>query len=216
MAQTTAGDHRHETAAGCDHRAKHQGDNITHTAGGVLVDNRATQIEVIPGQYHAGVAHGAGQGNPLIHGHVFEVDRHRQGGNLPLTDGVVGNALNEELNFLGTERFTVALLANNFLRQKHLSFPPPLLALHKPESLPTHRMVGANRADSRPPSHQPISNRWCWPACRHAQEWPADWPAGWMHQSGRYGRIPSRCRGSLRPWPGTDRQRRHLSRHQLA
>jgi hypothetical protein len=44
---------------------------------------------------------------------------------------------------LGTERFTVALLSNNFLRQKHLSFPPPLLALHKLLSLPVRHLAGA-------------------------------------------------------------------------
>ncbi|MNH33474.1 hypothetical protein D3C79_939940 [compost metagenome] len=109
----------------------------------MLVDYGATQVQVIPGQHHAGVAHGAGQGDPLIHGHVLEVDRHGQGRYLPLAYAVVGNALDEELNLLGTERFTVALLANNFLRQKHLSFPPCALHEHRPNRI--------RRGGGRPP-----------------------------------------------------------------
>ncbi len=44
VAQATARDHRYETAAGGDHGAKHQGDDITHTTGGVLVDDGAAQV----------------------------------------------------------------------------------------------------------------------------------------------------------------------------
>ena len=207
VAETSAGNHGHETAARSDHGAQHQGDDVTHTAGGVLVDDGAAQVEVVPGQHHAGVAHGAGQGNPLIHGHVLEVDRHGQGRDLPLADGVVGNALDEELNLLGTERFTVALLANNFLRQKHLSFPPCITHEHRPKQI---RKGAAHRP------LPPLSNRWYWQACRHAPGSPAGWPADWRHRNGRCGRIPSPCPGSLRPWPDTDPPRRRLSRHQPA
>jgi hypothetical protein len=67
----------------------------------VLVDHRAVQVERAPVQHFAGVAHGQGEGHAFVHGHVVEVDRHRQCGDLAFGHAAGGNAADEELDLFG-------------------------------------------------------------------------------------------------------------------
>lgn len=84
-----------------------------------LIDNGTTEREPRPVQHGAGVTHGTGQGDAFVHGHVVEVDSHRQGRDLPLADALVGDSLNERADPVGGELPAIALVTNDLLRKKH-------------------------------------------------------------------------------------------------
>jgi hypothetical protein len=120
VAQAAARDHRHEAAAGRDHRAEHQRDDVADAAGRVLVDHGAGQVQRFPFQDLAGIAHGQGEGDAFVHIHVVEIDRHRQRGDLAFGDVTVGDAAHEELDLVGSQGAAVALLADDFLGEEHI------------------------------------------------------------------------------------------------
>ena len=101
MTQATTRDHRHEATTGGHQRPQHQRGDIADPTGGVLIDDGPPEREPGPIQHGAGVAHGTGQGDAFSHGHVVEVDSHRQGRDLPLADALVGDSLNERADLIG-------------------------------------------------------------------------------------------------------------------
>ncbi|CSB26915.1 Uncharacterised protein [Vibrio cholerae] len=82
----------------------------------MFIHNRTIKIHVAPINHHTGIAHRARQCNTLRHSHFTEKNRHRKRGNLPFRDGVIRHTLNEEVDFIVGENFTITLSADNFLR----------------------------------------------------------------------------------------------------
>ena len=115
MAETAARDHRHGRAAGGDDRRQHQRDIVADAAGRMLVDDWA--VEAGPVENIAAVAHRLGQRDGLVPRHAPEEDRHGEGRDLPLGDAAVVEAGDEGLDGGRIEGLTVALGADELLRQ---------------------------------------------------------------------------------------------------
>jgi hypothetical protein len=85
----------------------------------VLVHHGAGQVEGFPVQHFAGIAHGQGERDAFVHGHVVEIDGHRQRGDLAFADAVVGDAFDEELDFFFAQHTAVAFFTDDFLGEEH-------------------------------------------------------------------------------------------------
>ena len=105
------------TAAGGDPRPQYQRDEIAHAAGGVLVEYRAVEVQVVPAQDLAGIAGGLGQRDGLLAGHAVEHDRHGEGADLGVAHAAVGDAAHEGVDGVGVEGLGVALTADDVLNE---------------------------------------------------------------------------------------------------
>ena len=100
VAEAAARDHRHEGAAGGEHRREHERHVVADAAGRMLVEDRARQVRRAPVERFAGERHGAGQRDALVERHAVEEHRHGEGGGLPLGDRAAGQP-GDELADLG-------------------------------------------------------------------------------------------------------------------
>ena len=115
MAETPARNHGHKTATGRHHGRKHQADLVAHTAAGVFVEHRASQLGTAPFEHFARVAHGLGQCHPFGHGHALKKHRHGERGGLAFAPGVAHQTLYKVANLFGAEGVAVAFGADDFL-----------------------------------------------------------------------------------------------------
>ncbi|MDT4882761.1 hypothetical protein FQZ97_1187410 [compost metagenome] len=79
----------------------------------MLVGHRA--VEIGPIEHGTAVAHGQGQRHALVHVHVPEIDRHREGCRLRRRNGAIGKAGNEGGNCIGRERQAIAFAGDDVL-----------------------------------------------------------------------------------------------------
>ena len=87
----------------------------------MFVNNGPVKPKCLPVQNRPAVTHVARKCGTFIHAHTVKEHRHRKGCDLPFTDTVIGNALNEK-RYLGVgQNFAFTFTANNFLRQHMLS-----------------------------------------------------------------------------------------------
>ncbi len=80
------------------------------------------RIKFRPLQNTAGIAHFERQRRRFRFGKAVEQHGHGKGADLAIGNAAVGDAVNEEGDFLLSEFPPVAFFANDFLRQ-HISFP---------------------------------------------------------------------------------------------
>ncbi len=119
MAEAASGNHRHIAAAGGHHRSQHQRGDVADAAGGVLIDHRTVEVQRLPVQHGARIAHRHGERHALRQRHIVKKNGHRQRGDLTFGNAVIAHAVDEEANFLFAQPLAIALFTDNFLRQKH-------------------------------------------------------------------------------------------------
>ena len=117
MAEAAPRNHRHEGAAGGEHRRQHQADVVADSAGGMLVDDRAGQIGPAPVERFARTRHGAREMHALVDVHAAKENRHGERRDLPVADRARCQAGDELPDLLARQRAAVALGADDLLRQ---------------------------------------------------------------------------------------------------
>ena len=110
MAQAATGQLGNGCTAGSDEGSQRQGDLVTDSTGGVLVDGGTRQ----PLEAHslAGLDHRRCPGRELLVVQTLEEHRHGHGGHLFIGDDTIGVCANEPTDLIGVEGLTSALGAD--------------------------------------------------------------------------------------------------------
>jgi len=81
----------------------------------MLIHYRAVQVQRLPVQHRAGIAHRHGQRHPFRQSHIVEKDGHRQRGDLPFRHGVITHAVDKEADLFFAQGVSVTFFSNYFL-----------------------------------------------------------------------------------------------------
>ena len=118
MAEAPPGNHRDVTAAGSQQGTQNQGNQISHSACGVLVDYWALKMKVRPVKDAPRVAHSKSKAHAFLRAQALEVNRHRECRCLSFAEALVGETPDETINFILAQDAAIAFSADNFLGKK--------------------------------------------------------------------------------------------------